>query len=269
VQGIEREHKKNSILVLRGLFWGGDIVRLKAPTDRIILKPNETLTRAGKTLWGRGGWRLNVLRRQTMGKDQLYGENPIAQRKTDLYKKEYVHSFVKKWDELIDWDARVQSEGDFFINLMKERGVRKVLDVATGTGFHSIRLLKAGFDVTSADGSPEMLAQAFENGRRAGFIMKTIHADWRWLIRDIHTQYDAVICLGNSLTHLFSEQDRRKALAEFYSTLNHDGVLILDQRNYDGMLDNGFTSKHVYYYCGENVSAEPEYVDEGLARFRY
>ena len=75
--------------------------------------------------------------------------------------------------------------------------------------------------------------------------------------------------MGNSLTHLFSEQDRRKALAEFYAALRHDGVLILDQRNYDGILDNGFTSKHVYYYCGDNVSAEPEYVDEGLARFRY
>ncbi len=204
-----------------------------------------------------------------MAKEQLYGENPIAQRKTDLYKKEYVHSFVRKWDELIDWDARATSEGDFFINLMKERGVKRVLDVATGTGFHSIRLLKAGFDVTSADGSPEMLAQAFENARRAGFILQTIHADWRWLSKDIHTKYDAVICLGNSLTHLFSEQDRRKALAEFYTALKHDGVLILDQRNYDGILDNGFTSKHVYYYCGDNVSAEPEYVDEGLARFRY
>ena len=195
-----------------------------------------------------------------MGNEQLYGENPIAQRKTDLYKKEYVYSFVRKWDELIDWDARATSEGDFFINLMKERGVRKVLDVATGTGFHSIRFLKAGFDVTSADGSPEMLVQAFENGRRAGFIMRTIHADWRELSRDIHNKYDAVICLGNSLTHLFSEQDRRKALAEFYAALHYDGVLILDQRNYDGILDNGFTSKHVYYYCGENVSAEPEYV---------
>ncbi len=204
-----------------------------------------------------------------MGKGQLYGDNPIAQRKTDQYKREYVHGFVRKWDELIDWEARAKSEGDFFINILKERGVRRVLDVATGTGFHSIRLLKAGFDVTSGDGSPEMLAQAFENAKRAGFIMKTLHADWRWLSRDVHTQYDAVICLGNSLTHLFSEQDRRKALAEFYSVLNHDGVLILDQRNYDGILDNGFTSKHVYYYCGDNVSAEPEYVDEGLARFRY
>ena len=204
-----------------------------------------------------------------MGTEQLYGDNPIAQRKTDQYKREYVHSFVRKWDELIDWDARAASEGDFFINILKERGVQRVLDVAAGTGFHSIRLLKAGFDVTSADGSPEMLVQAFENAKRAGFIMKTLHADWRWLSRDIHTQYDAVICLGNSLTHLFSEQDRRKALAEFYSVLHHDGVLILDQRNYDGILDNGFTSKHVYYYCGDNVRAEPEYVDEGLARFRY
>ncbi len=129
--------------------------------------------------------------------------------------------------------------------------------------------MRAGFDVTSADGSPEMLARAFENARKAGFIMKTVHADWRWLSRDIHNKYDAVICLGNSLTHLFAEQDRRKALAEFYTALRHDGVLILDQRNYDGILDNGFTSKHVYYYCGDNVSAEPEYVDEGLARFRY
>ncbi len=204
-----------------------------------------------------------------MAKEQSYGDNPIAQRTTDLYKQEYVHSFVQKWDDLIDWDARASSEGDFFIRILKERGVKRILDVATGTGFHSIRLLKAGFDVTSADGSPEMLARAFENARKAGFIMRTIQADWRWLSRDIHNKYDAVICLGNSLTHLFAEQDRRKALAEFYTALKHDGVLILDQRNYDGILDNGFTSKHVYYYCGDNVSAEPEYVDEGLARFRY
>ena len=204
-----------------------------------------------------------------MAKEQHYGDNPIAQRKTDLYKKEYVEGFVKKWDALIDWEARASSEGDFFIRILQERGVRRVLDVATGTGFHSIRLLRAGFDVTSADGSPEMLAQAFDNAKRAGFIMRTVHADWRWLSRDIHNKFDAVICLGNSLTHLFSEQDRRKALAEFYTALTHDGVLVLDQRNYDGILDNGFTSKHVYYYCGDNVSAKPEYVDEGLARFEY
>ena len=201
--------------------------------------------------------------------EQNYGDSPLTQRETDLYKEEYVHNFVKVWDDLINWEARAASEGDFFIHLLKERGARRVLDVATGTGFHSVRLLRAGFDVVSSDGSPEMLARAFANAKQCGYILQTIHADWRWLSRDVHMKYDAVICLGNSLTHLFSERDRRKALAEFYAALTHDGILILDQRNYDGMLDHGFKSKHVYYYCGENVKAEPEHVDEGLARFRY
>lgn len=200
---------------------------------------------------------------------QIKKTDPISIRKTDHYKSEYVKTFVDKWDELIDWDARAESEGDFFIRELKKRGKERILDVATGTGFHSVRLMQEGFDVTSVDGSMQMLGKAFDNGRRRGHILRTIHGDWRWLNRDVHGKYDAVICLGNSFTHLFSERDRRKALAEFYAVLRHDGILILDQRNYDDMLDNGFSSTHTYYYCGENVRAEPEHVDEGLARFRY
>ncbi len=63
---------------------------------------------------------------------QLYGENPIAQRKTDLYKQEYVHSFVQKWDALIDWEARASSEGDFFIRILKERGVKTDIGCCDG-----------------------------------------------------------------------------------------------------------------------------------------
>ncbi|WP_413165550.1 methyltransferase domain-containing protein [Capilliphycus salinus ALCB114379] len=200
---------------------------------------------------------------------QDYGSDPIAVRDTAHYQREYIQDFVGKWDQLISWEARAKSEGNFFIDILKEHGARKILDVATGTGFHSIRLREAGFEVVSADGSPEMLSRAFENGRDHGLILRTVQADWRWLNRDIHGKFDAVICLGNSFTHLFSERDRRKALAEFYAALRHDGLLILDQRNYDGILDSGFSSKHIYYYCGENVKAEPEHVDEGLARFRY
>jgi glycine/sarcosine N-methyltransferase len=202
-------------------------------------------------------------------KTQEYGKNPIAVRKTDKYKSEYIQGFVDKWDELIDWDRRAEAEGSFFIDTLKERGAKRVLDVATGTGFHSVRLIEAGFDVVSADGSPHMLAKAFDNARRRGHILRTVQADWRWLNRDVYGRFDAVICLGNSFTHLHTEQDRRKTLAEFYAALKHDGVLILDQRNYDQILDGDFSTQHTYYYCGEKVSAEPEYVDDGLARFRY
>ncbi|MFP4537299.1 MAG: methyltransferase domain-containing protein [Dichotomicrobium sp.] len=201
--------------------------------------------------------------------EQSYGEDPLADRETDQYRHEYVMSFVEKWDELIDWRARAESEGQFFIDVLRARGKETVLDVATGTGFHSVRLTEAGFNVTSADGSAAMLAKAFENGQSRGLILKTVQADWRWLNRDIQGKYDAIICLGNSFTHLHEESDRRRALAEFYAALKHDGVLILDQRNYDAMLDQGFSSKHKYYYCGDKVTAEPEHIDEGLCRMLY
>lgn len=200
---------------------------------------------------------------------QGYGDDPLSVRESGHYQAEYATSFVEKWDDLIDWDARAEAEGEFFIKVLREHGAKKVLDVATGTGFHSVQLLKAGFEVTSVDGSPVMLAKAFENAHKRGHILRTIQADWRLLNRDVHDLYDAVICLGNSFTHLHDENDRRKSLAEYYATLRHDGILILDQRNYDAILDKQIEPSHKYYYCGDNVSAEPEHIDDSLARFRY
>lgn len=200
---------------------------------------------------------------------QDYGDQPLEVRDTNQYQAEYIRAFVAKWDELIDWDRRTSSEGEFFIEILRQHGARKVLDAATGTGFHSVRLHEAGFEVSSVDGNPVMLAKAFENALDRGIILRTVQADWRWLNRDVHDLYDAIICLGNSFTHLHDENDRRKTLAEFYATLRHDGVLILDQRNYDALLDHDVEPSHDYYYCGGSVRATPEHVDESLARFRY
>lgn len=190
-------------------------------------------------------------------------------RETDHYQAEYVHQFVEKWDEIIPWTTRQTIEGSFLIDVLHARGARRVLDVATGTGFHSVLLQKAGFEVTSADGCPAMLAQAFANGRQHGTILRAVQADWRWLSRKIDQNFDAVICLGNSFTHLFSENDRRKVLAEFYAMLSHDGILILDHRNYDAMLEHKPEPSHTYSYAGHDVIASAEYIDEGLVRFCY
>jgi len=201
--------------------------------------------------------------------EQSFGEKPTEIRETDHYQMEYIHEFVEKWDELIDWEGRSKGEGEFFIKELRRRGKNKVLDAATGTGYHAIQLLNAGFEVACVDGSPVMLAKAFENGMNHGHVLRTIHADWRWLNQNVYGRYDAVICLGNSFTHLFDENDRRKTLAEFYSALRHDGILVIDHRNYDAILDQGFSTKHTYYYAGDQVKAEPEHMDEGLARFKY
>ena len=193
---------------------------------------------------------------------------PLCSRERS-YREQYVAAFVEKWDELIDWDRRAAAEGTFFLDVLRSYGVSRVLDVATGTGFHSVRLKQAGFDVTSVDGCETMLAKAAENGLRHGHPLDVVHADWRWLGRRLQGRFDAVICLGNSFTHLFDEFDRRRALAEYYSMLDDDGILILDQRNYDALLDRRARPGRRYYYCGVNVSARPVHVDESVARFVY
>lgn len=60
--------------------------------------------------------------------EQFYGDDPIAKREAGHYETEYVKSFVEKWDEPIDWDARAESEGDFFIDVLRARGKHKILD---------------------------------------------------------------------------------------------------------------------------------------------
>ncbi len=207
----------------------------------------------------------------TQGDDQNFGASPESVRETDHYQAEYIEEFADRWDRLIDWEARAQAEGDFFIRILREHGARSVLDVATGTGFHSVRLLREGFDVVSADGNPNMLARAFRNARNRDLLLRTAQADWRFLNRDIHGTFDAVICLGNSFTHLFKERDRRKSLAEYYAVLKHNGLLIMDHRNYDRLLEGGGAVRNGKgnVYCGEDVEVAPEHVDEGLARFRY
>ena len=60
-----------------------------------------------------------------------------------------------------------------------------------------------------------------------------------------------------------------QTLSEVYQLLSKDGIAIIDQRNYDAILDNGFSSKHQSYYMGENVEVRPEELNENLLKMRY
>jgi glycine/sarcosine N-methyltransferase len=64
---------------------------------------------------------------------QDFGIDPLSVRHTDHYRREYVKTFAEKWDELIDWERRAEGEGDFFLEILRRHGARRVLDVATGT----------------------------------------------------------------------------------------------------------------------------------------
>jgi SAM-dependent methyltransferase len=189
----------------------------------------------------------------------------------DLFQQEYTHDFVNRWDELINWKGRWESEQGFFQQVLRRYDAARVLDIACGTGFHTVMLRRDGFDITGADGSAEMVRKAQENAQRAGLRgTPIVQAEWTTLSKSFPEQkFDAIICLGNAFTHLFDEADQRKALKEIYGLLDNDGVVIVDHRNYDKILDTDNGSKHEHYYLGENVNAYPEQVEDEFVRMRY
>tara|TARA_B100001765_G_scaffold8416_1_gene4850 strand:+ start:2183 stop:2986 length:804 start_codon:yes stop_codon:yes gene_type:complete len=190
---------------------------------------------------------------------------------SELFLSEYTSEFVDRWDELIDWDRRRQAEGGFFENILAAGHAKTVLDIACGTGYHTVNLGLSGFDVTGSDGSANMVEKAKENAKQSGLEnTRLLVANWTSLTSSFPDEkFDAIVCLGNAFTHLFNDEERLKALAEIYGLLNDDGTAVIDHRNYDTMLDKGFTSKHLYYYLGETVDARPETVTEETVRLQY
>lgn len=81
-------------------------------------------------------------------------------------------------------------------------------------------------------------------------------ANWLTLYQDIQhclgDGFDAVICLGNSFAHLMdSSTDQRKhkiAIRNFERCLKPGGILLIDHRNFDNILETGKTpAKNIYY----------------------
>ena len=98
----------------------------------------------------------------------------------------------------------------------------RILDCACGIGLLAAGLARAGYDSHASDLSPEMVRRTRALG---------VHARVRaWNDLPPSGDFDAVLCVGNSLAHA---RDRRGALAPMAGALRPGGVLILTSRNWE------------------------------------
>lgn len=169
---------------------------------------------------------------------------------------------AKVWQLYIgDTQSRTQEYKSWVVSLLREHGVKRVLDVACGTGIDSIMLVEEGFNMVSVDASDKMLKYAlksrWERRKEAAFDQWVIEeANWLTLPEDVQKPgdgFDAVICLGNSFAHLpdfkGDQSDQKLALHNIASMVRPGGVLIIDHRNYDYILATGKApqGKNIYY----------------------
>jgi glycine/sarcosine N-methyltransferase len=136
------------------------------------------------------------------------------------------------YDRFVNWGARLAHELPFFERLFEAEGVRRVLDAACGTGHHAIALAQRGYQVVGADLSAAMVERARKNAAAAGVDVRFEVAGLGDLTQ-LGGDFDAAICLGNSLPHLLTEQAVASALDDFAAVLRPGGLFVVQNRNFD------------------------------------
>lgn len=134
---------------------------------------------------------------------------------------------------MIDWKKRLKREIPCLLNIFKRFRVRKILDCACGTGEHLLALVSWGFEVVGTDSSEEMLERAREKARERNLSLEFKKTSFEVLSSIFREEFDAVLCLGNSLPHVLEDRELEASLFGMYEALRENGILLIQVRNYD------------------------------------
>ena len=112
----------------------------------------------------------------------------------------------------------------------------RVLDCACGTGTLAVGLALLGFEVSASDASPAMVARTRELAATRGMRLEVAQRTWEELEGG---PFDAVFCVGNSLTHAAGRDGRRAALAAMRRVLRDGGLHAVTSRTWERPLQDG------------------------------
>ncbi|HEX8094633.1 class I SAM-dependent methyltransferase [Jatrophihabitans sp.] len=181
---------------------------------------------------------------------------------------QYGQGFAARWDELVDWRRRLESEGDFLNRIVAGPSPgRALFDIACGTGVHAAHFAATGYQVDASDGSAEMVERARINLAASGTDIRIEQLPWEDLRPLSVPRYDAVVCLGSSMPHAGPDQ-RRALLRRIHDLLSVGGVLLVDHRNFDYIVDHQQMPPGRSVYAG-NVDVSLVASDQATTSFGY
>lgn len=122
-------------------------------------------------------------------------------------------------------DKTTLQEVDFII---KEANLQKgdsVLDIMCGYGRHSIELAKRGFNVTAVDNLSDYIIEIQEKSNSQKLKINCIHSDVLKL--KLEKNYDAIICMGNSI-QFFNYEELLKLFGILSQHIKYRGKFVIN-----------------------------------------
>lgn len=160
-----------------------------------------------------------------------------------LVKKYYSDLGIKEWKRLVV-DPYHKLEFDTTMYFLKQYLPPKglILDAGGGPGRYTIKLARLGYNIILLDLTPKLLEIARKQIKKEKVQNKVkgiVEGSIDDLFRFENNKFDAVICLGGTLSHLIDKKQREKAIDElirvakknapiFVSVIGRLGVLMLE-----------------------------------------
>lgn len=109
-------------------------------------------------------------------------------------------------------------------------GSAVALDLGAGNGIQSMALAEAGFEVLAVDFNQTLLDEL--NQSKGDRNIVTTNDDIRNVANYKRLKPQVIVCGGDTIAHLASQEELSKMLANIGDTLNFSGKLILSFRDY-------------------------------------
>lgn len=164
----------------------------------------------------------------------------IIKEELPAMEKDRYGGFISRYyDVMIDWKQRLEQEFPSLFRIFKREQVKNILDLGVWTGTFSIGLAEEGMKVTGLEHNRLMLDAAerkknnLPNSVKSNIVFK--YSDFKKMSKDVSGEFDAVLCLGNSLPYL--PEDLKNVFNEAYKLLrDKNGIIILQFINSERVL---------------------------------
>lgn len=130
-----------------------------------------------------------------------------------------------------DFEAGMRQADKYFdsIQLMPP-SLGTAVDLGCGHGLHALPLARRGFHVIAIDRCQTLLQRLAS--RKGELTLDIVEDDLLNFTQHLPAQVEAIVCMGDTLTHLASQEEVRQLLSSASQSLVHGGLLCISFRDY-------------------------------------